>query len=520
VTVPNSIAGIIRERAARSPDHVAICGEGRTITFGELDERSNRLANALAALGVSKGDRVVYVDRNATEYWEVAFATAKLGAAITPLNFRLSGGEIATIIADAEPSAAVLSAQVARELGQSWAPRGLPLLLVGGEGDLAGAQDYEEVMTAHGAHDPGGAATGTELAVLMYSSGTTGASKGVRVTASNLLAGVDNFTREFTPDASSSSLVPPPYYHIAASGWSLIAMNAGGRIVQVRDPMPERLLELMVAERTTHAALVPVIIRMLVEMPEAQEADFTSLRTVVYGSSPIAPGLLARAVDLFDAEFTQSYGLTETVGIGTLLRPDDHRSGDPTRLKSAGRPAADVELRIVEPGSGTTLTAGEVGEIVLRGPTVTPGYWRQPEETKRLFLDGGWLRTGDAGYQDQDGYVFIVDRIKDIIVSGGENIVPAEIENVLAAHPAVLEVAVVGVPSSEWGETPRAFVARRDGSDVSEAELLGFCREHLAHFKCPSAILWIDALPRNPSGKVLRRELRRPFWEESDRSVG
>jgi long-chain acyl-CoA synthetase len=279
VTVPNSIAGIIRERAARSPDHVAICGEGRTITFGELDERSNRLANALAALGVSKGDRVVYVDRNATEYWEVAFATAKLGAAITPLNFRLSGGEIATIIADAEPSAAVLSAQVARELGQSWAPRGLPLLLVGGEGDLAGAQDYEEVMTAHGAHDPGGAATGTELAVLMYSSGTTGASKGVRVTASNLLAGVDNFTREFTPDASSSSLVPPPYYHIAASGWSLIAMNAGGRIVQVRDPMPERLLELMVAERTTHAALVPVIIRMLVEMPEAQEADFTSLRT-------------------------------------------------------------------------------------------------------------------------------------------------------------------------------------------------------------------------------------------------
>ena len=518
----DSVAHILRSQAQQRPSSVAISGEGRSITYGELDARSNQLANALRELGVHKGDRVAYLDRNATEFWETAFAAAKIGAVITPLNFRLSAAEIATILRDAEPTAVVIADSVLAGLEPTWRPEPIATLVVGDRvvPTLPNEFSYEDVLGARDTRDPGGRATGSELAVLMYSSGTTGPPKGIRITADNLLFGVANFADEFTPDESSSSLVSPPYYHIAASGWSLIAMNAGGRIVQVREPLPGTLLSLMIKERTTHAALVPAIIRIMVEMPEAWDADFSDLRTVVYGSSPIDPVLLARAVKLFDAEFTQSYGLTETVGIGTLLRPADHVGADSSKLKSAGTAATDVEVGIVDVETGQSVATDEVGEIVIRGRQVTPGYWRRPEETAALFLEGGWLRTGDAGRMDAQGYVYIVDRIKDIIVSGGENIPPAEIEVVLMGHPGVLEAAVVGVPSERWGETPMAFVVRRPEATVTAPELIEFCRDSLAHYKCPTSVEFVELLPRNPSGKVLRRELRRPYWAERDRSVG
>ena len=258
----------------------------------------------------------------------------------------------------------------------------------------------------------------------------------------------------------------------------------------------------------------------MVELPQAATADFSALRTVVYGSSPITTGLLRRAVEIFQADFTQSYGLTETVGVGTLLRPADHRGADPARLRSAGRAAAGVEVAVVDPAAGAALPAGQTGEVVIRGRNVTPGYWRRPEATDALFLPGGWLRTGDAGQLDADGYLTIADRIKDIIISGGENIIPGEVERVLAEHEGVLEAAVVGVPSPRWGETPVAFVTRRPGCDPAAEELIAFCRERLAHYKCPSRIEWVEALPRNPSGKVLRRTLREPYWQHLDRQVG
>jgi long-chain acyl-CoA synthetase len=517
-----SIADILRSQGQRRPSSLAISGEGRSITYGELDARSNQLANALVDAGVAKGDRVAYIDRNATEFWETAFAAAKIGAVITPLNFRLSAPEIATILRDSEPSAVVIADSVLAELVPTWRPTPITTLVVGEHvvSKVSHEFSYEDALGAQDPHDPGASATGGELAVLMYSSGTTGPPKGIQITASNLLFAVANFTNEFRPDESSSNLVSPPYYHIAASGWSLIAMNVGGRIVQVREPLPRTLLSLMVSERTTHAALVPAIIRMIVEMPDAWDADFSSLRTVVYGSSPIDPVLLARAVELFDAEFTQSYGLTETVGIGTLLRPADHVSTDTSRLKSAGRAATDVEVDIVDFVTGKPVPTDEVGEIVISGPQVTPGYWRRPEETAAMFHEGGGLRTGDAGRMDSQGYVYIVDRIKDIIVSGGENIPPAEIEVVLMSHPRVLEAAVVGVPSDRWGETPMAFVVVRPGLSVEAQELIDFCRENLAHYKCPTSVEFVPSLPRNPSGKVLRRELRGPYWAERDRSVG
>jgi acyl-CoA synthetase (AMP-forming)/AMP-acid ligase II len=417
-----SVAAIIRARASAAPDAVAISGDGRPLTFGELDARSSRLANALSALGVRRGDRVAYLDHNATEFWETMFAAAKLGAVLTPLNFRLAAPELAAILADAEPAVLVAAAPLLAPLPAGTVPAATRLVTVGA--------DYEDVLMSGGPADPGEQAVGPDLAVLMYSSGTTGASKGVCITAENLLTGVATFTAEFAPDAGSRSLVPPPYYHIAASGWSLIALSAGGRVIQVREPRPEHLLDLMQGHAATHAALVPAIIGLMVELPQARAADFSALRTVVYGAAPIAPGLLRRAVDLFKAEFTKSYGLTETVGVGTLLRPADHRAAidgrsGPERLRSAGRAAAGVEVAVVDPATGEPLPPGHTGEVVLRGRNVTPGYWRRPEATAALFLPGGWLRTGDAGQLDSGGYLTIADRIKDIIISGGENIIPA-----------------------------------------------------------------------------------------------
>ena len=456
-----SVAAIIRARATVDPGAIAITGDGRPLTFGELDERSSRLASALAALGVRRGDRVAYLDQNATEFWETMFAAAKLGAVMTPLNFRLAGPELKVILADAEPAVLV--------------------------------------------------AAGPLLAGLL---------PGVVPAATTVIAAGDGLSGGI---AGSRSLVPPPYYHIASSGWSLIALSVGAQVVQVREPRPDHLLELMQVHATTHAALVPAIIGPMVELPQARTADFSSLRTVVYGSSPITAGLLRRAVEIFQADFTQSYGLTETVGVGTLLRPDDHRSAEPARLNSAGRAAAGAagtEVAVVDPVTGAALLPGQTGEVVIRGRNVIPGYWRRPEATAALLLPGGWLRTGDAGQLDEGGYLTIADRIKDIIISGGENIIPGEVERVLAEHDGVLEAAVVGVPSSRWGETPVAFVVRRPGGQLTVAELIAFCRQRLAHYKCPARVEWVDALPRNPSGKVLRRTLREPYWKHLDRQVG
>jgi long-chain acyl-CoA synthetase len=535
-TTGRSVADLLRVQARLRPDAVVITGDGRPATYGQLDERSNRVADALVAMGVVHGDRVAYLDRNATEYWEVFFGAAKIGAAVSPVNFRLAGAELLTVLDDAEPRVLVIGSAFLPAL-EGGLPDGLPVVVVedpaagavagreAGAGSTegtgpAGWREYEEWIATAQPIDPGGGASGDDLAVLMYSSGTTGRPKGVRTTADNLLWGIDNFVAEFAPDEDAVSLVAPPYYHVAAGGWALIVMSTGGRIIQVREPTPARLMDLMQTHRATHAALVPAIIQIMVSTPEGLAADWSSLHHVVYGGSAISAQLIARATEVIGAELTQSYGLTETVGIATLLRPEDHLSPDPRRYRSAGRAASGVDVAIFDPETGQPVGPGEFGEIVVRGPNVTPGYWRRPAETEALFWPGGWMRTGDGGIIDDAGYVTIVDRIKDLIVSGGENVASSEVEQTLQGHPDVVEVAVVAAPSERWGETPHAYVARRPGSEVTEEELLAFCRQHLAGYKCPTALSWITELPRNASGKVLKKDLRAPLWADQPRPVG
>ena len=519
-----SLADVIRTNAKQFAESPAIVGEGRPVTYAELGERSDRIASGLVAAGLQVGDRVAYLARNATEYWELFFAAAKAGVVIVPLNFRLSAEEISWILGDADPAAILVEDHLTSHVPADWT--GLKLAFAQsstGQHEVLvpfGWEALEEWVAAQDAVDPQRDQTGDALASMMYSSGTTGRPKGVTTTVGGFLWAVEAFGGLFGPTPDSVSLVPTPYYHIAAGGWSLIALAAGGRIVQFTEVTPQNMLGLMVGHRATHVIMVPTVMQLFITSPEASQADYSSVQHVVYGGSPISETVMVGAQETFGAQLSQSYGLTETVGVTTFLRPEDHVVGPDSKLRSAGRAVPGLEVAIFDPETGEEMPTGEVGEVVTRGPGVTKSYWRNPEATAAAFWPGGWFRTGDAGYMDAEGYVFLKDRIKDLLMSGGENIYPAEVENAIMAHPAVQEVAVIGVPSERWGETPLAVVVPKAGESIDGDELITFTRERLAHYKCPTAVEVIEQLPRNPSGKVLKRELRAPHWAGHDRSIG
>jgi long-chain acyl-CoA synthetase len=515
-----TLADVIRTNGADFADVPAIVGEGRSTTYGELSSRSDAVASGLVAAGLGVGDRVAYLARNATEYWELFFAAAKAGVVIVPLNFRLSAEEIGWILGDADPSAVLVEDHLTSLVPADWPGLRLVFSQDGEPSVPDGWQAYEHWAAAQSADDPRRDEGGDALASMMYSSGTTGRPKGVTTTVGGFLWAVDAFGALFDVSPASVSLVPTPYYHIAAGGWSLIALAAGGRIVQFTEVTPQNMLGQLVGFKATHVIMVPTVMQLFITSPEASAADYSSVEHVVYGGSPISETVMLGAQKTFGAQLSQSYGLTETVGVTTFLRPEDHVVGPDSKLRSAGRAVPGLEVAIFDPDTGAECATGEVGEVVTRGPGVTTAYWRNPEATAAAFWPGGWFRTGDAGFMDAEGYVFLKDRIKDLLMSGGENIYPAEVENAIMAHPAVQEVAVIGVPSERWGETPLAVVVPKAGQTVDGDELIAFTRERLAHYKCPTAVQVIEQLPRNPSGKVLKRELRAPHWAGHDRSIG
>ena len=498
-----SVAQLIRAGAAVDPSAVAIAGDGRTVTFAELLTTSNRVANALIAAGVEPGDRVGFIDRNGTEYWETFLGALKAGAILVPLNFRLSADELMWSLGDADVSLIVAGADYAPLIR----PGGPRLIVIDG----AGPDGYRQWVGEGADGDPGRDTVGGGLIELIYSSGTTGRPKGVTVSARQQLFSVDAFGSYFDVDAGSRSLVPVPYYHVAGGGWALITLARGGTVIQSREPTAASMLDQLVHHRVTHTAMVPAVMQILTQSPDARGADFSALRQVVYGGSPITEPLLRASVATFGADLFQSYGLSETMGTTTLLGPEQHRPGSGLRkLASAGTAVRGVEVAVARP-DGTRCAVGEPGEILVGGGSLTPGYWRNPVATADAFTPDGFFRTGDMGALDEDGFLFVRDRIKDMIITGGENVYPAEVESVLAGFPGVVEVAVVGVPSQRWGETPMAFLVP-GGADPDPAEVIAFARARLAHYKCPTAVTFVPALPRNPSGKILKRELRQPFW--------
>lgn len=519
MTGARTVADLLRASSQARPASPAIVGEGRTVTYGELDTRTNQVASGLLAHGARRGDRVAYLARNGTEFWELFFGTAKAGPAVVPLNFRLAADEIAWILSDAEPTVLVVEDHLTSLVPADFDGLRLVFSQEGEPTVPEGWQAYEAWLAEQSTEDPRQDVAGDDLLSLMYSSGTTGKPKGVTTTSDAMLAAVEAFSAQFEVGPDTVSLVPTPYYHIAAGGWSLISLAHGGQIIQFVEVTPQSMLGLLVGHRATHVIMVPTVMQMVISNPAAAAADYSSVEHLVYGGSPISETVMLRSQEIFEAKLSQSYGLTETIGVTTILRPEDHVTGADSKLQSAGRAVPGTEVRVVDE-EGKDVAAGEVGEVVVRGANVTRSYWRRPDATEGAFFDGGWFRTGDAGYLDEDGYLFLKDRLKDMIVSGGENVYPAEVENVLMAHPAVQEVAVIGVPSERWGETPHAVVVTKQGQTVTRDEIVAFCREHLAHYKCPTSVEVIDMLPRNPSGKILKRELRAPHWAAAERTIG
>jgi acyl-CoA synthetase (AMP-forming)/AMP-acid ligase II len=486
---------MLADLAARGPGRPAItCGE-RTRSFGALDARSSQVAHALAGAGVGPGDRVAVLTRNRAEFFELLFGAARAGAVLVALNWRLAPPEIAAIVIDAEPSV-VLAGTEQRGL--------LPASLAAPVVDLD--TGYEAWIDGLPTAAPDVSSAPDDVVLQLYSSGTTGVPKGARLTHSNL-AFTPRMGREaYRMDADTVNMLASPLFHIGGTGYALTALGQGGHTVLLAEVDPAAMARAIERHRVTHAFFVPAVVRLLLDA--AAGADLSSLRLIAYGGAPMTEALLLRAMATLRCAFLGVYGMTETAGSVTALAPEDHDAGGLRAglLRSVGRALPWHEVVVTDPVTGTPSAVGEVGEIRVRSGQNTPGYWHRPEETAATLTPDGWLCTGDAAYVDAEGYLFLHDRIKDMIISGGENIYPAEVENALAAHPAVADVAVIGVPSERWGETVKAIVVA--AAPVTAADLIAHSRTRLAGYKCPTSVEFVEDLPRNSSGKILKKVLR------------
>ncbi len=461
------------------------------------------------------GDRVAILSKNCPEFFELVFACAKIGAISVGLNWRLAAPEITAIVADASPTVVIYGAgEAALFDAEARAFESIRRTVTLGDVYTAWRDSANDL-------DPQYPSAPDDVVMLLYTSGTTGLPKGVMLTNLSLSFGPVISGTMWRVSQASVNLVAMPLFHIGGIGYGMSAFLHGGHTILLREVESTPILAAIERHGVTHAFFVPAVINMLVNSPGVSDTDFSTLELLVYGASPIGEALLRRAIEVFNCDFTQAYGMTETSGTVVGLPPADHHVEGPKAalLRACGRAFPWVQWRLVDPDGMRDVEVGQVGEIWLKTPQNTPGYWNKPQESAANITPEGWLRTGDAAFCDENGYLFLFDRFKDMIVSGAENIYPAEVENVLANHPAVREVAVIGVPHARWGETPKALVVLRSEMPLSEAALIDFARRSLARYKCPSSIEFVETLPRNAAGKLLKKDLRKPYWEGHARAV-
>lgn len=501
----DTFASTLRRHARDRADAPALTFAGRTQTFAELDAATSRVANLLIANGIGAGDRVAVLAKNCAEYFEVLIGASKMGATVVGLNWRLSPREMNEILRDCEPSLLFHD-----ERGAQLLPDGAPCRTIAFGEAFAAARD------AAPASDPLHDSRPDATALILYTSGTTGLPKGVML-SNEAMSYTARLAAAWSMGTTSVNLVAMPLFHIGGCGYGSSTFMAGGHTVLVPEVNIDDILSLIPRYRVTHTFLVPAVVQMILNATTVRDADLSSLELLMYGASPMGDVLLRRAIDALGCNFMHAYGMTESAGTVVILPPDKHDPDGPRPdlLKSCGRPLPWVELRIIDPTTMRDAATGSVGEIWLKSPMTMTGYWRNPSATLEAIVEDGWFRTGDAAYADEDGYVFLFDRFKDMIISGGENIYPAEIENVLNGHDAVAQAAVIGVPHERWGETPAAFVVLKPGSSVTVEELLAYTRRNLATYKCPSIIRLAETLPRNATGKLLKPELRRLYGAAS-----
>ncbi len=514
---PRILADIPVIHAAERGDRIAVQCEGRALTYAELGRRAGQVAGLLTAAGAKPGDRIAWLGRSHEAFFEIFFGAARARVCLAPINARLAVPEVAFILQDSGADLFFVTPEffAAAQLVVSQVDR--PIRLIGLRETCDGFDSYEALRDA--ATPPALTPPQAEDDVLqLYTSGTTGLPKGVRLDNRNYSAFLELRTQvegfDYGPD--DTVLIVMPLFHVAGTNISFSGLAAGGRVILLPEFSPAAVLRLIEAERVAHIFLVPAMINMLLQAPEIEGADLSSLKSVAYGASPISEAVLAAATARFGCGFIQFYGMTESTGAGTFLKPSEHGGA---LLRSCGKAWPQMAVRILDDDGGEAAV-GEIGEIAISGGMVMAGYWNRPEATAETVSPDRWLKTGDAGYRDENGYIFVHDRVKDMIVSGGENIYPAEVENAILGCPGVADAAVIGVPDERWGEAVKAIVVAHAGAAPEPQEVIAWARQRIAGFKAPKSVDFIDVLPRNASGKVLRRELRKPYWEGRDRNVG
>jgi long-chain acyl-CoA synthetase len=510
-----SLAASVRRWVQIKPDAPCVTFEGATLTWSEFFNRSAQLAQGLIAAGFEPRCRAAYLGRNRPEFFEILVGAAMAGGVTGAVNWRLSPREMLGILNHSKPATLFVDPEFLGQLAQFREQLEFVTTIVvlpgsGAEGRAARDLEYEGWLGRQLAKDPDVAMTADDTGLLMYTSGTTGLPKGAMF-SNRALAANEPMAELTNVTDSSVVLIAMPVFHASGSTLGILAMRMGASMVIAREVVPDQLLALISRHHVTMTTVVPSVLKMMLESPALAGANMLSLDTIAYAASPISPDLLRASLAAFRCRFLQIYGLTETNGV-TALRPEDHLDPEhPERMLSAGRALDGASVRIVDPTTGRDVPEGEFGEVWIKADTTMTGYFENEDENRAAFGAGGYLRSGDGAYM-VDGYVYLKDRIKDMVVSGGENVYSVEVENVLIADERIRDVAVIGVPSPKWGESVKAIVVREPGHEsLTAADVIAWAKANLASYKCPTSVEFVDFLPRNPTGKILKRVLRQQF---------
>jgi acyl-CoA synthetase (AMP-forming)/AMP-acid ligase II len=504
------------------PDRDCVVFEGKRYTFGQVNERSNRLANSLTKLGIKKGDMVAILQVNCNQFLETYYAVAKLGAILAPLNFRAKEDELTYMLNNSGAVALFVGDRYVKMVNAMRPNLTSVQHCISIDGKQENMHYYEDLISSGSPDEVVPDVDDEDTTLLMYTAGTTGRPKGVPMTHNSYGIYVLDNVDPASPDIEEKNLLTVPLYHVAGFQALLAAVYGGRTLIMMRQFEVNEWMDTVQRERANRAMLVPTMLKRVIDNPDFNKYDLSSLRVITYGAAPMPFEVIKKAIEVMpNVRFINAFGQTETSSTITTLGPEDHViSGTPEekakKLKrletSIGRPMSDVEMKVVD-AEGNDLPPGEIGEFVARGPRIMKGYFKDEEKTAQAFTKDGWLRTSDTGYMDEDGYFYLAGRGDDMIIRAGENISPEEVETVLYSHPKIEEAAVIGIPDPEWGQEPRAIVVLKKGKSATPEEIIEYCRQKLSSFKRPRSVVFVDELPRNPMGKVLKRVLREQYGQ-------